>query len=63
MLSSERVLDAYLLDFLDEIIGRIKEKTYIFCNYSTKNLRDSISARVSKSKEPRPSGPGFAFAP
>ena len=26
----ERVLDAYLLDFLDESIGRIKEKTYIF---------------------------------
>ena len=26
----ERVLDAYILDFLDESIGRIKEKTYIF---------------------------------
>ncbi|MBW2616536.1 MAG: ATP-binding protein, partial [Deltaproteobacteria bacterium] len=25
----ERMLDAYLLDFLDESIGRIKEKTYI----------------------------------
>ena len=26
----ERVLDAYILDFLDESIGRIQEKTYIF---------------------------------
>ena len=26
----ERVLDAYVLDFLDESIGRVKEKTYIF---------------------------------
>jgi predicted AAA+ superfamily ATPase len=26
----ERALDAYLLDFLDDSIGRIKEKTYIF---------------------------------
>jgi len=26
----KKVLDAYLLDFLDESIGHVKEKTYIF---------------------------------